>query len=102
MLLDGNAEVNAAAAKNYGSIALQGAVGNGHLQVVETLLAANADANAAAAERNGRTAIQAAAERGHLRILQRLLRACSPLGPGYENQQDQGSPVLRSTQDYQH
>ncbi len=74
-LLAANADVNAAAAADYGRTALQAAAGGGHLEVVERLLAANADVNAAAAADYGRTALQAAAEGGHLEVVERLLAA---------------------------
>ncbi|KAI9766642.1 MAG: hypothetical protein M1839_004797 [Geoglossum umbratile] len=54
---------------------LSWAAQNGHLEVVDRLLAANADVNAAAAECDGRTALQAAAGRGHLEVVERLLAA---------------------------
>ncbi|XWX00732.1 hypothetical protein V2A60_008753 [Cordyceps javanica] len=69
------ADVNAAAAKQYGRTALQAACEGGHLEVVERLLHAKADVNAPAAEYNGRTALQAACEKGHLEVVERLLSA---------------------------
>ena len=57
------------------AIALQGAAGGGHLEIVDKLLVAKADVNAAAATHRGRTALQAAAEGGHLEVVDRLLAA---------------------------
>ena len=48
---------------------------NGHLEVVERLLAAKADVNAAPTSSSGQTALQAAAARGHLEVVERLLTA---------------------------
>ncbi len=45
----------------------------GHLKVVERLLAANADVNVAAINHYGRTTLQAIVEEGHLKIVERLL-----------------------------
>jgi hypothetical protein len=74
-LLAAKADVNAAAAADYGRTALQAAAGGGHLHVVERLLAAKADVNAAAAANYGRTALQAAAEGCHIHVAERLKRA---------------------------
>ncbi|CAF3466677.1 unnamed protein product, partial [Fusarium graminearum] len=51
------------------------AAGEGHLGVIEKLLAAGADVNAAAASEYGRTALQAAAWGGHLEVIEKLLAA---------------------------
>ncbi|CAG8143572.1 unnamed protein product [Penicillium olsonii] len=48
---------------------LQAAVGGGHIEVVEQLLAAKADVNAPPGKNYGRTALQAAAEGGYLEIV---------------------------------
>ncbi|OQN96112.1 hypothetical protein B0A48_18358 [Cryoendolithus antarcticus] len=74
-LLAATADVNAAAAEEYGRTALQAAAEGGHLDVVERLLAAKADVNATAVGSDGRTALQAAAEGGHLDVVERLLAA---------------------------
>ena len=73
-LLQQKADVNAAAAAEFGGrTALQAAAGGGHLAVVERLLQQKADVNAAAAY-GGRTALQAAAGGGHLAVVERLLQ----------------------------
>ncbi|KAI0902694.1 hypothetical protein F4823DRAFT_639048, partial [Ustulina deusta] len=54
---------------------LETATENGHLEVVERLLAAGADVNAFPTGAFGRTALQAAAENGHLEVVERLLSA---------------------------
>jgi ankyrin repeat protein len=59
----------------YGQRPLLLAARNGHIEVVERLLAANADVNAGILRTDGRTAIQAAAEGGYLKIVERLLAA---------------------------
>ncbi|KAK4172309.1 hypothetical protein QBC36DRAFT_294484 [Triangularia setosa] len=71
-LLSAGADVNAAAADEYGRTALQAASQGGHLQVVDRLLSAGADVNAAAGF-DGRTALQAASQGGHLQVVDRLL-----------------------------
>ncbi|CAG1970863.1 unnamed protein product, partial [Fusarium graminearum] len=76
LLVVAGADVNAAAATEYGGrTALQAAAEKGHLEVVEKLLAAGADVNAATTEEGGRTALQAATEGGHLKVVEMLLAA---------------------------
>ncbi|KAH0537546.1 hypothetical protein FGG08_005681, partial [Glutinoglossum americanum] len=57
------------------NVAIVAAARNGHLGMVERLLAAKANANTAPASDYGRTAMQAASEGGHLEVVERLLAA---------------------------
>lgn len=72
-LLEGNADVNARAAKRSGRTALQAAAESGSLEIVNLLLEHSADIDAKLAEIHGRTALQAAAGAGHFGVVQRLL-----------------------------
>jgi ankyrin repeat protein len=75
-LLEIGQDANAVVRGAFARTALQAAVGGGHLEVVERLLAAKADVNAGAgAGYNGRTALQATAEGGHLEVIEWLLAA---------------------------
>lgn len=56
---------------------LQGAALDGHLEVLEILLAAGADVNAQGSYFNGYTALTAAAEAGNVKIVKRLLEVGS-------------------------
>jgi serine/threonine-protein phosphatase 6 regulatory ankyrin repeat subunit B len=66
------ADVNAKASSGY--TALMAASQNGHLEVVQALLAAKADANAKSRD-DGTTALIIASQKGHLKIVQALLAA---------------------------
>lgn len=65
--------VNAAAYREGGMLALQHASIMGHFNIVHLLFENEVDVNAEWAERNGRTALQGAAEHGRLCIVQLLL-----------------------------
>ena len=75
ILLVAGADINAAAADNYGRTALQTAAEQGNIELVHILLAAGADVNAAAADIWGRTALQAAAGKGNIELVHVLLAA---------------------------
>src|ERR1019366_2622233 len=66
------ADVNAIASSGY--TALMAASQNGHLEVVQALLAAKADANAKSRD-DGTTALIIASQKGHVKIVQALLAA---------------------------
>ncbi|CAG7916515.1 unnamed protein product [Penicillium olsonii] len=78
----------------FDQTSLQAAAEEGHLEVVEQLLAAKADVNAPARKRNGLTALQAAAEGGHLEIVEKLLASKADVNapPGSYN----GRTVLQA------
>ncbi|OQR85846.1 hypothetical protein ACHHYP_11290 [Achlya hypogyna] len=70
--------------------AIHAATGNGHLAVVEALIAAGADINQPNA--NGWTAINAAAWNGHLAVIQALIAA----GAGINQPQEDGLTPINS------
>ncbi|KAF8456825.1 ankyrin repeat-containing domain protein, partial [Kalaharituber pfeilii] len=57
----------------YDNIALQGASSNGHIEIVNLLLAAGADVNVQG--RYSDTALQGASSNGHIEIVKLLLAA---------------------------
>ncbi|KAI1131006.1 ankyrin repeat-containing domain protein [Nemania abortiva] len=68
-------DVNAPLRGRGGQTALQAAVSNGYLEIINALLGCGADVNAAPAERGGRTALQAASEREDVEIVKELIDA---------------------------
>jgi ankyrin repeat protein len=72
-LLAGNAKSDTK--DSFGRRPLTLSARNGHVEVVERLLAANADVNASVSMNGGQTALQAAAEGGHLEAVEKLLAA---------------------------
>ena len=78
-LLKAKADVNAIF---DGRTALKAAAENGHLEVVERLIAAKAIVNTHAAGYPGRTALQAAAGNGHLEVVNSLLKSKADVNVG--------------------
>lgn len=75
VLLDHDAEINAAPAVAGGVTALQGASIKVHINIVKILIENGADVNADPAIKDGRPAIEGAAEHGRLDTVQILLNA---------------------------
>jgi hypothetical protein len=65
-LLEAGADVKGLGGKIHGKMALQGAVGNGSIQLAQILLGAGVDINGPAGEVFGMTALQAAVEKGSI------------------------------------
>ena len=71
-LISLKADINVPVGYN-GRTGLQAAAEEGHVEIIEKLLAEGANINALAANHYGRTALQAATERGHMEVVEKLL-----------------------------
>jgi ankyrin repeat protein len=67
------ADINAPTSKCHGRTALQAALEQGHIELIQLLLNGGADVNAPPSYIRGVTAIQATAIKGHITVVQLLL-----------------------------